>query len=114
MTAAINSGIARLEFDKKFFGGLIWMLFQPLMHLSQVSDAAVRNRCRPARLIAEAAIFAWRDDDAASTRILTPLFHALFEASYMPRMKASWELNAKFIEQLRGGDVRTSLEAAAH
>jgi hypothetical protein len=34
MTEAINSGIARLEFDKKFFGGLIWMLFQPLMHLS--------------------------------------------------------------------------------
>ena len=28
MTAAINSGIARLEFDKKFVGGLIWMLFQ--------------------------------------------------------------------------------------
>src|SRR5271170_5963717 len=70
MTAAINSGIARLEFDKKFLGGLIWMLFQPLMHLSQVSDAAVRNRCRPARLVAETAIFAWRDDDAASTCIL--------------------------------------------
>src|ERR1700728_2918908 len=81
ITAVINSGIARLEFDKKFFGGLIWMLFQPLMHLSQVSDAAVRNRCRPARLIAETTIFAWRDDDSASTRILTPLFHAFLEAS---------------------------------
>jgi len=34
MTVAISSGIACLEFDKKFFGGLIWMLFQPLMHLS--------------------------------------------------------------------------------
>ena len=34
MTAAIDSGIARLEFDKKLFGGLIWMIFQPLMHLS--------------------------------------------------------------------------------
>jgi len=79
MTAAINSGIARLEFDEKFFGGLIWMLFQPLMHLSQVSDAAVRNRCTPARLVAETAIFAWRDDDAAGTCILTPLFHAFFE-----------------------------------
>jgi hypothetical protein len=29
MTAAINSRIARLEFDKKFLGRLIWMLFQP-------------------------------------------------------------------------------------
>jgi hypothetical protein len=79
MTAAINARITRLEFDKKFFGGLIWMLFQPLMHLSQVSHAAVRNRCRPARLVPETAIFAWRDDDAASTRILAPLFHAFFE-----------------------------------
>ena len=79
MTVAINSGIARLEFDKKFFGGLIWMLFQPLMHLSQVSDAAVRNRCTPARLVAETAILAWWNDHAASPRILTPLFHALFE-----------------------------------
>ena len=78
MAAAINSGIARLEFGEKFYSGLIWMLFQPLMHLSQVSDAAVRNRGTPARLVAEAAIFAWRDDDASSTRILAPLFHALF------------------------------------
>ena len=81
MTEAINPGIARLEFDKKFFGGLIWMHFQPLMHLFQVSDAAVRSRRRPARLVAETAIFAWRDDDTSSARILTPLFDAFFEAA---------------------------------
>ena len=79
MTVAISSGITGLEFDKKFFGGLIWMFFQPLMHFSQVSDAAVRNHCASTRLVAETAILAWWNDHAASPRILTPLFHALFE-----------------------------------
>jgi hypothetical protein len=60
---------------------IFWMFFQPLMHLSQVSDAAVRNRRTPARLVAETTIFAWRDDDSASARILTPLSHAFLEAS---------------------------------
>ena|SRR5438552_7910699 len=79
MTVAISAGIACLEFDKKFFGGLIWMFLQPLMHFSQVSDAAVRNHCPSTRLVAETAILAWWDDDAASLRILTPLFYAGLE-----------------------------------
>jgi len=81
MAAAVKSWIASLEFGEKFDSGLIGMLFQPLSHLRPMSSAAVRNRCRAARFVAEAPIFAWRYDDAPRSRILTPLFYALFEAS---------------------------------
>jgi hypothetical protein len=84
------------------------------MHLIQVRDAAVRNGARSPRLVAEAAVFSWWEDDASSTRILAPLFHALCETIYVLGMKASWKLDAQFVEQLCGSDARASLEAAAH
>ncbi len=77
MAATIKSWIASMEFGEKFDSGLIRMLFQPLNHLRPMNCAAVRNGGRSPRLVAEAAVFSWRDDDASSTRILAPLFHAL-------------------------------------
>ncbi len=59
-----------------------------------MSSAAVRNEGTSSRLIAEAAVFCWRDGDASSTRVLAPLFHAFRETIYVLRMKASWELDA--------------------
>jgi hypothetical protein len=94
MAATVHSWIASLEFGEKLDSGLIGMIFQPLSHLRPMSSAAVRNGGPSSRLIAEAAVLSWRDDDASSTRILTPLFHALRETIYMLRMKASWELDA--------------------
>ena len=82
MAAAIKSWIARLEFGEKLNSGLIRILFQPPNHLRPVSCAAVRNGGTSSRLVAEAAVFSWRDDDAPSTRILTPLFHALYRTIY--------------------------------
>jgi hypothetical protein len=114
MTAAVRSWIASLEFGEKFDSGLVGMLFQPLNHLRPMSSAAVRNGGRSSRLIAEPAVFSWWDDDASSKRILAPLLHALCETIYVLRMKASWELDAQFVEQLCGSYVRASLEAAAH
>lgn len=77
MAAAIKSWITSLEFGEKFYSGLIWILFQPLNHLSPVSCAALRTRATSARLVAETTVFRSRDHDAPSTRILTPLFHAV-------------------------------------
>jgi len=114
MAAAVQSSVASLEFGKKFDGGLIGMLLQPLSHLLPMSSAAVRSGTRSPRLVAEAAVFCWRDDDASSTRILAPLFHALCETIYVLRMKASWELATQFVEQLCGSYVRASFEPAAH
>ena len=94
MAAAVQSWIASLEFGEKFDSGLIGMLFQPLNHLRPMSSAAVRNGGTSSRLIAEAAVLGWRDDDASSTRILAPLFHALCKTIYVLRMEASWELDA--------------------
>jgi hypothetical protein len=113
MTAAVKSWITRLEFGKKFYSGLIRMLFQPFKHFRPVSCAALRTRAMSAGLVTEATVFGPRDHDAPSTRILTPLFHAFCEAIYVLRMKASWELNAELIEQLCSSDIRKSFEAAA-
>ena len=114
MASAVHSWIARLEFDEKLDSSLIGMIFQPLSHLRPMSGAAVRNGGPSPRLGAEAAVFCWRDDDASSTRILAPLFHALCETIYVLRMKASWELDTQFVEQLCGSYVRASFEPAAH
>ena len=114
MAAAVHSWIASLEFGEKFDSGLIGMFFQPLRHLRPMSSAAVRNGGRSPRLVAETAVFSWRDDDASSARILAPLFHALCETIYVLRMKASWELDTQFVEQLCGSYVRASFEPAAH
>lgn len=77
MAATIKSRVTRLEFGEEFYCGLIRMLLQPLKHLSPVSRAALRTRTAPARLVAEAAVFRSRDQDAPSTRILTPLSQRL-------------------------------------
>ena len=114
MAATIKSRVTRLEFDEEFYCGLIRMLFQPLKHLSPVSRAALRTRTAPARPVAEAAVFRSLDQNAPSTRILTPLFHALGQTIHMLRMKSSWKLDAEFVEQLRGSDIRKPFEAAAH
>ncbi len=98
MAVAVQSRIARLEFGEQFDGGLIGMLIQPLSHLLPMNSAAVRSDARSPRLVAEPAVFSWWDDDASSTRILAPLFHALCEAIYVLRMKAARKLDAQFIE----------------
>src|SRR6266849_6708362 len=114
MAAAIKSWITCLELGGKFCSGLIRTLFQPLKHFSSVSGAALRNRATSSRLVAEAAVFGRRDQDSPSTRILTPLFHALCQTIYVLGMKASWKLDAQLIEQLCRSDIWKSFEAAAH
>jgi len=98
MALAVQSRIASLEFGEQFDSGLIGMLLQPLSHLLPMSGAAVRSDARSPRLVAEPAVFSWWDDDASSTRILAPLFHALCETIYVLRMKAAGKLDAQFIE----------------
>ncbi len=94
LAVAVESRIASLEFGEQFDSGLIGMLLQPLSHLPPMSSAAVRSDARSPRLVAEPAVFSWWNDDASSTRILAPLFHALCEAIYVLRMKAAWKLDA--------------------
>ncbi len=98
MAAAIKSWITRLELGEKFYGGLIRVLFQPLEHLTPVSCAALRKRATCARLVAESTAFGPRNHDAPSTRILTPLLHALCQRIYVLRRKSSGELDAEFVE----------------
>lgn len=114
MAAAIDSGITSLELGEKFYGGLIWILFQLLSHLSPVSCAALCETSTSARLVAEAAVFESSDQDAPSARILAPRFYALRKRIYVLRMKSSWKLEAELLEQLRGRDIREPFEAATH
>ena len=114
MAVAVKSWITCLEFGKKFYCGLIRMIFQPFKHFRPVSCATLWARAMSAGLVTEATVFGPRDHDAPSTRILSPLFHALCESIYVLRMKASWELDAELIEQLCSSDIRKSFEATAH
>jgi hypothetical protein len=89
MAPAIKSWITSLELDEKLYSGLIPILCQPPSHLSPVSCATLRTRATSARLVAEAAVLESSDDDASSTRIATPLFHALRQSIHVLRMQSS-------------------------
>ena len=102
-----------MEFGEEFHSRLVRMLLQPLNHLWPVSRAALATGTTTARLVAEAAVFGSPDHDAASSRILTPLLHALGQTSHVLRMKTSWELDAEFVEQLRTMCVTPHIAAKA-
>ena len=59
-------------------------------------------------------MFAWTNDDASGTCLLSPCFHAFHQPPVLPRMKTSWVLRAQFLEQLRGCDIGGAFEAPAH
>ncbi len=114
IASLVESRITCLEFGEELIGCLIRSSLQTLKHLRPLIHETLRTRTASARFFAYAALLEPADHDTSSTRILTPDFHALHQASYLPCMKASRELNAEFLEQLRGIDVRKSFEAATN
>src|SRR5260221_6497518 len=114
IASLVESRITCLEFGEELIGCLIRSSLQTLKHLRPLIHETLRTRTASARFFAYAALLEPADHDTSSTRILTPDFHALHQASYLPCMKASRVLNAEFLEQLRGIDVRKSFEAATN
>src|SRR5437016_1299267 len=114
MASTIDTRITRLEFGEELQGCLIRTLLQILTHLCPVSFESLGARPATARLFTYAAVLESPDYDTPSARILTPDFHALHQASHLPRMKASRKLSAELLEQLRGSDVGKPFQTAAH
>ncbi len=90
------------------------MLFQPLNHLRPVDRAALQAAAASSSSFCRITMVTWTNDDASGTCLLSPCFHAFHERPVLPRMKASWELRAEFLEQLRVFDIGSAFEAPAH
>jgi hypothetical protein len=90
-----------LKFCKELHSRLIRPRFQVFKHLRPVRDEALGTGTASAGLF-DAAVFKWPDNDAPSTRILTPQLHALRQTINVLGMKPSWKLDAQLLKQLRG------------
>lgn len=59
-------------------------------------------------------MFSRTNHDASSTCLLSPCLYSLHKPPVLPRMEASWELLAEFLEQLRRRDIGATLKSPAH
>ncbi len=111
LAQAVSSGVAGLELDEKFKGGLIRTFFKARCHLGPMVLEDI-GASTP-RFVSKPTIRFGSNNNAARASRLTPETDPSDERFILLAGKATWKLDAQLFEELQGIDIGEFFQSTA-